>query len=96
MSGAPVLAQWQHCVAVVPVDGTEWADNYPLPLSLRRNLVLLVKSAMIETGEYRLEAREALDGIFTQALNLAVEKAQKRLGQEATGCITWQLVEAYE
>jgi peptidoglycan hydrolase-like protein with peptidoglycan-binding domain len=68
-----------------------YAEDYPLPLSLRRNLVFLVQRKMTGTGE----SQGPIDGVYHLQLEAAVRRTQKRLGEEPTGCLTWSLIEHY-
>ena len=86
----------RQCQAVVAVGGTEWAENYPLPLSLRRNLVLLVKTEMIKSGEYKDEELDTIDAVYHDRFRDAVAVAQAQRGWEPTGCLTWDVVRAYD
>ena len=80
---------------MVPVGGADSAEDYPLPLSLRRNLVYLVKEAMIRRGEYNYETLADINGVFADRFSDMIAEAQRRLGQEPTGCLTWDIVRAY-
>jgi putative peptidoglycan binding protein len=88
---APVEAQ-TNCREIVPVSSPpRYAEDYPLPLSLRRNLVFLVQRKMAERREYK----GPVDGVYHLQLEDAVRLAQKQLGEEPTGCLTWSLIEHY-
>lgn len=83
------------CTKIVPAgDPPYTAESYPLPLSLRRNLVYLVKSEMKRKGEYKAEVN--LTGVYYKPFKEAVARAQKRRGEAATGCLTWSIVKAYD
>lgn len=70
-----------------------FAENYPLPLSLRANLIFLMKEEMAARGEYDASLSSA---VFTTLLESQIKQAQARLGHDVTGCITWELVQAYD
>ncbi|WP_171182306.1 hypothetical protein [Ruegeria sp. HKCCD8929] len=70
-----------------------FAENYPLPLSLRINLIFLMKEEMAARGEYDASLSSA---VFTTLLESQIKRAQARLGHEVTGCITWELIQAYD
>jgi peptidoglycan hydrolase-like protein with peptidoglycan-binding domain len=82
----------ENCSAIVPtVDQPKYASDYPIPLSLRRNLVFIVARALTKEGEYS----GPIDGVYHTELEAAVKHAQKRLGEPETGCLTWTLVDHY-
>lgn len=84
----------QGCREVTAVGQPPYsAESYPIPLSLRVNLIFLLKEEMAARGEY--------DGslsshVFTIPLEKQIKRAQARLGHGVTGCITWELVQAYD
>lgn len=84
----------QGCRAISPQgEPPYFAENYPLPLSLRSNLILLMKEEMAARGEYNASLSSA---VFTTLLENQLKRAQARLGHEVTGCITWALIQAYD
>lgn len=95
-AGAAQAISARQCAEITVLDGGKWASDFPLPLSLRRNLVFLVKAAMIRSGEYAYETPANLNGVYTDRLADAVAAAQRRLGLPVTGCLTMPLVRAYD
>ena len=84
------------CREIVPIGKSPYtAESYPLPLSLRRNLVYLVKTEMRRRGEYNDEG-DKLSGVFYDRFKEAVARAQQNLGEEPTGCLTWSVVREYD
>ena len=66
------------------------AESYPLPLSLRINLRLLMKRELTALDKYTYKAG---DQTFSDTLRTKIKGIQRERGEEATGCITWPLVQ---
>lgn len=66
------------------------AESYPVPLSLRINLRLLMKRELSARGMYTYQPG---DQTFSDTLRTTIKKIQRERGEEATGCITWPLVQ---
>ena len=89
----PDSATAQSCEEIVPTGiSPESAEDYLYPLSLRINLIYLVKREMRERGEYEAE----LDYTFSEDFQEAIKEAQARLGEPMTGCLTWTVVSDYD
>jgi len=87
---------FDHCRTVkAAIANPEVANDYPLPLSLRRNLVYLVKREMIKRGEYEAEKLDNVSGVYYESFAEAVQRVQKRLGDDPTGCLTWTVIDFY-
>lgn len=52
-----------------------------------------MKEEMAARGEYEASLSSA---VFTTLLESQIKKAQEHMGHDVTGCITWELVQAYD
>lgn len=68
------------------------AEEYIFPLSLRAHIVVMVKTEMKSRGEYPY----AIDHTFQPRFHEAIAQRQLILGSEATGCLTWNVVNFYD
>jgi hypothetical protein len=83
-------AEAQDCVGIIPAGSPPYtAEDYPLPLSLRANLIFLMKEALRDRGAYEASLT---DSVFTTLLEAQIRQLQASRGEAQTGCITWDLV----
>jgi hypothetical protein len=81
------------CISLAPAgDAPYTAEDYVYPLSLRANLVLMIKSEMRANGEFF----ESIDMTFRDPFHQAIARRQEALGEEPTGCVTWSVVRFYD
>jgi hypothetical protein len=71
------------------------AENYPFPLSLRVNLIRMMKREMAAIGRYD-NSETVDDGVFHTLLETEIKRLQTEQGEPETGCITWELVMALD
>lgn len=82
----------QNCRLVQPTgQPPHSAEDYPLPLSLRVNLIRLMKREMAAIGRYN-DPDTVDDGVFHTLLENEIRRLQAERGEAETGCITWDLV----
>lgn len=82
----------QECRRVKPVGAPPYsAEDYPYPLSLRINLVRMMKREMAAIGRYS-DPKTVKDHVFTDELEDQIKGLQAERGEPETGCITWKLV----
>ena len=83
------------CTGVTVKNAGGSAEDYPYPISLRINLVVIVKRALIRSGEYTYETLDNMNTVYTDRLADAVAAAEVDLGMEPTGCLSMPLVDHY-
>jgi hypothetical protein len=86
-----LLNMVNKCTSIPKAVSAKTAEDILYPLSLRFNVVLYVKDGMKKLNRYNCSTCE-LNGVFTTQLLSEIRDIQKAIGQEATGCITWEFV----
>lgn len=82
-----------QCISLAPSGPPpHTAENYSYPLSLRANLVLMIKSEMRKAREFY----GSIDMTFRSRFRAAIAQTQEKLGKEPTGCVTWAVVRYYD